>query len=195
MERQRLTWLAAGLAATAALGAIAATLAAQAGPVSPRAVPAKAALAKAARAGTVAERGSHAARAAALPSCPTATVCVFSGADATGTEEQFPTSQHHSAWMQFSSVVDFTPKSIIDNSGSDIWVFDSTDSLAADHIAGPNAGPYCAFGTSQRDYTFSDWVPTGLHTANQGYQAVPYQPDEFFIQYNVNDCQTQPTGE
>ena len=57
----------------------------------------------------------------------------------------------------------------------------------------PIAGPYCAFGTSQRDYTFTDWVQTNGGTSSQGYSAQSYQPDNFFIQYNVNTCAT-PTS-
>ena len=169
MRRQKIAW-SAGVISAAALVAVAGTVAAQAG--------------------TGAAGRSHSAlTAATLPSCPSATICVFSGQDATGTQQNFPTSANHSRWIAFSTVVGFPPESIINNSGSDIWVYDEANADAGNSIA----GPYCAFGTSQRDYTFTDWVQTNGGTSSQGYSAQSYQPDNFFIQYNVNTCAT-PTS-
>lgn len=105
----------------------------------------------------------------ATVSCPAKTICAFSGASATGTEKKFATSAHHSSWDSFKSAAGFNPKSVIDNSGSDIWVYDQ----AAARAHHPKAGPYCAFGTSLRNYTF-----TG------------YTPSFFFIQFNKNTCAT-----
>jgi hypothetical protein len=169
MRRQRTAWPAAGIISAAALVAVAGTVVAQA---------------RAEAAGR-----SHPARAAALPSCPSATICAFTGPDATGTQANFPTSANHSQWINFDAAAGFHPDSIIDNSGSDIWVYDQQNAEAGN----PIAGPYCAFGTSQRDYTFTDWVETNGGTSSQGYSAESYQPGWFFIQFGVNTCAT-PTS-
>jgi hypothetical protein len=153
------------------------------------------AIAVAGIAGTVvatarAETGHSAgAPAASLPACPSATICAFTGPDATGTQKNFPTSGYHSSWINFNTPVGFHPDSIINNSGSDIWVWDQQNERNGSSIA----GPYCAFGTSQRDYTFTDWVQTNGGKPNQGYASQSYQPGWFFIQYNVNTCAT-PTS-
>jgi hypothetical protein len=154
MRRRRVTLLAAGLVTLAAV----ATATATAGNIAVQ---------------SAKNSDSHAARASlmALPSCPTATICAFTGANGTGTQENFPTSSYHSAWINFTTAAGFHPESIIDNSGSDIWMYDQQAAQSGD----TTAGPYCAFGTSLRSYTF-----TG------------YQPGWFFIQYNVNTCATQP---
>ena len=173
MKRQKMTRLAAALVAAAAGVAFAGTVAAHA-------------LTAAGGRPGVAPAG-----AAALPSCPSATICAFSGSNATGNEFSFPTSANHSQWINFSSVsqpngTPFHPNSIINNSNSDIWVYDAQGGLVA--------GPYCALGTSLRAYTFSDWLPVNGGTAPPpsppapGYTSQTYQPGWFFIQYNVNTC-------
>jgi hypothetical protein len=175
MERQKMTRWAAALAAVAAGVAIAGTMAAQAGSPGakgrPDPVPQEAA--------------------AALPSCPSATICAFSGPNATGNEFTFPTGANHSKWIDFSKVsqpngAPFHPNSIINNSNSDIWVYDVQ--------GGKVSGPYCALGTTLRAYTFSDWLPVNGGTTppppspSPGYTAQAYQPGWFFINYNVNTC-------
>lgn len=167
MKRQGMT-LSAAVVIAAAVAAIAGTVVAQA------------------RTGTESRPG-QVSTTAALPVCPTATICAFSGANATGTEEDFATSAHHSAWISFKSVIGFNPASIIDNSGSDIWVYDQANAAAGSSIA----GPYCAFGTSLREYTFTDWTQVNGGTSSQGYAAMSYKPDSFFIQYGVNTCATE----
>jgi hypothetical protein len=170
MRRQKIAWSAAGLISATALVAVTGTVVAQA------------------RTGSAGK--SHSALTAAdLPSCPSATICAFIGPDATGTQASFPTSANHSQWIDFDSVVGFHPDSIINNSESDIWVYDEENADSGN----PIAGPYCAFGTSQRDYTFTDWVQNNLGTSSQSYSAESYQPGWFFIQYNVNTCAT-PTS-
>ena len=170
MRRQKITWSAAAVVTAAAAVAIGGAMVAQA------------------RTGS-AGRSHSALTAADLPSCPSATICAFTGPDATGTQANFPTSANHSQWIDFDSVVGFHPDSIINNSGSDIWVYDEQNADAGN----PIAGPYCAFGTSLRDYTFTDWVQNNLGTSSQSYSAESYQPGWFFIQYNVNTCAT-PTS-
>jgi hypothetical protein len=184
MKRQKMTQLAAALVVVAAGVAVAGTVAAQAGPAAegrpdpaPQAVAAPHAVAHLA--------GND------LPACATATICAFSGPNATGTEFSFPTSANHSQWINFSNVsqpsgTPFHPDSIINNSGSDIWVYDASGGLVA--------GPYCALGTSLQAYTFSDWQPVNGGTAppppspSPGYTPAPYQPGWFFINFNVNTC-------
>jgi hypothetical protein len=170
MRRQKIAWSAAGIISATALVAVTGTVVAQA------------------RTGS-AGRSHSALTAADLPSCPSATICAFTGPDATGTQANFPTSANHSQWIDFDSVVGFHPDSIINNSGSDIWVYDEQNADSGN----PIAGPYCAFGTSLRDYTFTDWVQNNLGTSSQSYSAESYQPGWFFIQYNVNTCAT-PTS-
>jgi hypothetical protein len=137
----------------------------------------------AAQAGTGAERRLNQVSAATgLPTCPSATICTFSGPDATGTRADFPASEFHSAWTNFDKAAGFHPASIINNSQSDIWVYDED----------LEAGPYCAFGSGLKSYTFSDWTPVNGGTPSQGYTTQGYQPGWFFIQYNVNTCDTQP---
>ena len=170
MRRQGMTWSAAVLIIAAASVAIAGTGTAVAH----------------AKAG--AERRPDLAAAAALPSCPSATICAFTGPAATGTQRNFSTSANHSQWIDFNSAAGFHPGSIINNSGSDIWVYDQQNADSGSTIA----GPYCAFGTSLRFYTFTDWVQVNGGTTSQGYTAQTYQPGWFFIQYNVNTCATQP---
>ncbi len=150
------------------------------------AIPALAARA-AARAGTPGERAVSLTSAATIPSTPSATISAFLGPDATGTQVIFPTSGYHSQWLTFQSVVGFNPSSIVNNSGSDIWVYcsESPDSP-------PITGPFCAFGTSLACYTFTSWLPVDGGTPDQGYVSAPYVPDMFFIQYNVNTGATQP---
>jgi hypothetical protein len=134
MRRQKIAWSAAGIISATALVAVTGTVVAQA------------------RTGE-AGRSHSALTAADLPSCPSATICAFTGPDATGTQANFPTSANHSQWIDFDSVVGFHPDSIINNSGSDIWVYDEQNADSGN----PIAGPYCAFGTSLRDYTFTDY--------------------------------------
>lgn len=161
MKRHKMTRLAVALVAVAAGAAIAGTVAAQAG--------------------TATGDRPGLASAAALPSCPSATICIFSGSGATGTQVNFPTSGYHSAWLNFDSVPNgFHPNSLINNSGSDIWVYDAQ--------GGDVAGPYCALGTSLRAYTFTDWLPVNSGTPSEGYVTQTYQPGWFFINYNVNTC-------
>jgi hypothetical protein len=177
MKRQNATRMAAALVAMAACVAIAGAVAGLARTT----------------AGTTAGPKSHPepGSAAALPSCPKATICAFSGPNATGKRFSFPTSANHSRWIDFSKVIrhkgsPFHPDSIIDNSGSDIFLYDAQ--------GGKVAGPYCALGTRLRSYTFSDFVPVNGGTAAPpsppapGYKARTYQPGWFFIQYNVNTC-------
>jgi hypothetical protein len=136
-------------------------------------------------------RGARAAglvSAAAMPSSPSGTISAFTGLDATGTQVIFPTSGYHSEWIDFGSVVGFHPSSIINNSGSDIWIYDQENAAAGSTIA----GPYCAFGTSLAYYNFISWMPVNSGTADQGYTSQTYQPGWFFIQYNVNTGATQP---
>lgn len=114
------------------------------------------------------QTGVTAARAAG-PRCPNATICVFSGAAATGTEREFRTSAYHSAWINFDRAAGFHPRSIIDNSGSDIWVYDARTATVA---AG---GPHCELGRGSHPGTFAG-----------------YQPGWFFIQYNVDTCGIRP---
>ncbi len=130
--------------------------------------------------------------AASLPPCPSRTVCIFKDANAGGAQVNFATSDYHSAWIRFRSVPNgFSPDSIIDNSGSDVWVYDASGGLVA--------GPYCLLGTSLISYnTNSDWLPINGGTApppptpSPEYTPEPYQPGWFFIQYNVNTCATPP---
>ena len=128
-----------------------------------------------------AESGRATATAASLPSCPSGMVCAFS---ADGTQVNFPTSGNSSNWIDFDSVVGFHPTSIINNSGSDIWLYDA----AAGSSGGTTGGPYPAFGTSLRQYTFTTWVPVNGGTSSQGYTAQTYQPGWFFINFGVNTC-------
>ena len=179
MERQKMTRLAVALFAVAAGAAIVATVAAQAGPGP-------------ARPGAMSKPDpAPQAAAAALPSCPGATICAFSGPDATGHEFSFPTLANHSSWKEFEHVsqpsgTPFDPQSIINNSGSDIWAYDV--------IGGKVAGPYCALGTDQRAYNFSDYLPVNGGTTppppspSPGYTPQTYIPGWFFINYNVNTC-------
>lgn len=97
-------------------------------------------------------------------SCPSRTVCAFPGHNWTGTPGDIPTADYHSRWIDFDSVVGFHPNSLIDNSGSDIWVIDRQSGVFA-----------CILGGDEAD--FEGW-----------------QPGWFFIQYNVNTCATQPSG-
>jgi hypothetical protein len=134
----------------------------------------------------------------AAPSCNSPrTICAFSGPNGSGRKFQFPTSGNHSHWINFDKVNGrrgsnpFHPDSIINNSHSDIWVFDAA--AAAKHRT--VAGPYCAFGSdSTHTYNFSDWVPINGGTKSQGYATRAYQPGWFFIQYNVNTCATKPSA-
>jgi Peptidase inhibitor family I36 len=180
MRRQTQKWSAvlAAAAAVVAVAAVAETLGAQA---------------------KVAAPGHHAApREPNAPSCTAArTICAFSGPNGTGREFEFATSDNHSHWTDFKKVTHpsgaapFHPDSIINNSGSDIWVYDSA--AAAKHST--VAGPYCAFGSdSTHIYNFSDWVPVDGGTKHQGYVTRAYQPGWFFIQYNVNACATRPSA-
>jgi hypothetical protein len=178
MKRQTMTGLAAAFVAVAAGVAVAGTVAAQAG-----------------HGATGRPHPAPQVAAAALPSCPSATICAFSGPDATGSEFTFPTGANHSAWIAFTKVSQASgtptdPNSIINNSGSDIWVYDA--------IGGKVAGPYCALGTSQRAYNFSDWLPVNGGTTppppspSPGYTPQTYTPGWFFINYNVNTCVGPP---
>jgi hypothetical protein len=173
MKRQKATRWVAALIAVAACLAVAGAVAALAG--------------------TGAARQPHPqpGLAASLPSCPKATICAFSGPNATGNEFRFPTSANHSKWIDFKKVSrpsgsPFDPDSVIDNSGSDIFVYDAN--------GGKVAGPYCALGTRLRAYTFSDYLPVNGGTAppppspSPGYKSQAYHPGWFFIQYNVNTC-------
>jgi hypothetical protein len=78
----------------------------------------------------------------------------------------------------------FDPNSIINNSGSDIWIYDAEGGLVA--------GPYCALATTLRAYTFSDWLPviasSATPTPSPEYTPKAYTPGWFFINYNVNTC-------
>jgi hypothetical protein len=99
-------------------------------------------------------------------SCPSRTVCVFSGFNEIGSEGHIPTPEYHSTWFSFETIpgVDFDPNSVVDNSGSDIWVLQS------------QTGDYlCIFG-------------------GEGVNFSGGPPDMFFIQYNVNTCETYPPG-
>ncbi len=140
-----------------------------------------------AQATTVSVHRHGRAREAVVATCPAATICAFSGTDETGTEAQFTTASSHSAWIDFDSVAGFHPASIIDNSGSDIWVYDQENAEAGVSIDGQ---PYCAFGTSLQGYTFYNYA---LNSPDcDCYTQTYYQPGWFFIQYNVNTCETQP---
>lgn len=137
-----------------------------------------------ARGATVPGRAARAeseSPAATLPSCPSGMICAF---DADGTQVNFPTDGNSSKWIDFDSVVGFHPTSIINNSGSDIWLYDA----AAEANGGTTGGPYPAFGTSLRQYTFTTWVPVHGGTSSQGYTAQTYQPGWFFINFGVNTC-------
>jgi hypothetical protein len=165
MRRQKMTWSAAAIVTAAAAVAVGGTVVAQAG------------------------TGAAHRHLTAQPTCPSATICAFTGPNETGTQANFPTSANHSQWIDFDSVVGFHPDSIINNSGSDIWVYDEQNADSGSSIA----GPYCAFGTSLGSgYTFTDWLQTNGGKSNQGYSSQSYQPGFFFIQYNVNTCGTQP---
>jgi hypothetical protein len=181
MRRQEKTRWAAVLAGAAVVAAVAGTVAAQA------------------RTGAKGRPDPVVQAVATLPQCPkdgttTPSICIFSGPNATGTQLDFPTSGYHSQWINFDSVNNgngFHPNSLIDNSGSDIWVYDAG--------GGKVAGPYCILGTSQRVYnTGTDWVPVNGGTApppptpSPDYTPQAYQPGWFFIQYNVNACTTPP---
>lgn len=141
----------------------------------------------AANASTVSKRAATraesepAAAPAALPSCPSGMVCAF---DAAGNQVNFPTAGNHSQWLQFKNVVGFNPTSIINNSGSDIWIYD----VEAAGTAQRTGGPFPAFGTSLRPYPFTTWEPINGGTTSQSYTEVSYQPGWFFIQFGVNTC-------
>jgi hypothetical protein len=152
---------AAGILAQTAPHALAATTASQA------------------KAGAASE--GAAATAAALPSCPSGMVCAF---NSDGTQVNFPTSGNHSQWLSFNSVVGFNPVSIINNSGSDIWLYD----FQAASSASRTGGPFPAFGTSLRQYQFNTWVPVSGGTSTQGYTETTYRPGWFFVQFGVNTC-------
>lgn len=189
MKRQKMTQLAAAVVVVAAGVAIAGAVTAHAGPqVAGRPDPAAQAVA-------APHTLAHGA-AARVPTCPTATICAFNGPNATGAEFTFPTSANHSQWISFNQVSQasgstFHPNSIINNSGSDVWVFDWG--------AGLVGGPYCALGTNLRPYTFSGWQPVNGGTAppppspTPAYTPATYQPGWFFVNLNVNTCAAVPT--
>lgn len=176
--RKRLAVLMASVAATATIAAAAGTVMAQA---------------------KTGVRGRGAlSQARAAPSCNTPrTICAFSGPNGSGRKFQFAISDNHSRWTNFKKVsnpngsMPFRPHSIINNSKSDIWVYDAA--AAAKHST--VGGPYCAFGSdSTHIYNFSDWVPINGGTKSQDYTTRTYQPGWFYIQYNVNTCATKPSS-
>lgn len=145
---------------------------------------APAAPALAARAAT---RGARAVDASAAASSVAGIISAFTGPDGAGDAVDFPTSAYHSEWLTFESVVGFNPGSLINDSGSAMWVYN------ADPGSALITGPYCAFGSSQMTpYTFVSWLGDNLGTADQSYVAEYYQPAWFFIQYNVNTGIVQP---
>jgi hypothetical protein len=155
-----------------------------------------AASAPAARAGAIARRAAGSADVAAdpdVPVCPSGSVCLFSGANGTGSYVSFTTASYHSQWYDFDSVPGgFHPNSIINNSGSDIWVYDLENAQAGGTTA-TLAGPFPAFGAGQTVYNFSTWLPVNPGASDQGYTPAAYQPGWFFVNYNVNTCATPPS--
>ena len=103
------------------------------------------------------------ATAQANSACPyTRTVCVFAQHNYGGNPQPISVPGYHSAWLRFTAVASFNPLSLIDNSGSDIWVYQD------------GSGEECIHADGSQSF------PNG------------YIPDWFFIQYNVNTCPFPP---
>jgi len=70
-------------------------------------------------------------------SCPSRTVCAWSGSNYSGTYDTFSVVDWHSDWINFDNPIGFHPYTITDNSGSVIWVYDEEANAAYCLSTGP----------------------------------------------------------
>jgi hypothetical protein len=106
-------------------------------------------------AGTVAVSVTPAAAAAAT-ACSTRVICTFSGDNYNGTAFNMVPSVFNRHWYTFSFFNAAKPGSLIDNSGSDIWLFDRSQNVLLCVPAGERGAVDHGYGSFYIQYGIGD---------------------------------------